>query len=211
MQSRGLHLSLVPPFPAEVANCPKTDDLRLLGSGVALWLYFIERDGNLHHALKSVRAFGVGSLLDLEQREPYTDELLLRFRRAVQADTGLPTSSLWGASNSMKHCTRSFIFPPSIGSLPGGARSNRSCGVPWIRPSNVAGEREFRSNCKPCGGPTQASATGAAAIPSWIAASRPARSWLPSVFMRRWIAMPSSAVFSTAPYAIEPDRVPYGY
>jgi hypothetical protein len=113
VQARGLRLERTASLPPSLEKVALTESTRPLAAAVALVLYFIEQDANLHHALKAVQAFGVNSLTDPEQRDRYVAELLHRFQRVVERDAGPAAQALW-ARIEVDEALASLVYLPPV-------------------------------------------------------------------------------------------------
>jgi hypothetical protein len=113
VKAPGLRLSATAALPEALGAAPADEALRPLACAAALALNFLDRDPMLHHALRSVQAFGVNPLTNADQCRRYRGELVRRFRRLVDG-APLGPAELLRAAIDLDEAVHSLVYAPPV-------------------------------------------------------------------------------------------------
>jgi hypothetical protein len=113
VKAPGLRLSSSAPLPEALGVVAVDEALRPLACAAALGLYFLDRDPLLHHALRSVQAFGVNPLTNADQARRCRGELVRRFRRAADG-AALGPADFLRAAIDLDEAVHSLVYVPPV-------------------------------------------------------------------------------------------------
>ncbi len=89
------------------------EDLKLLACLVFIWIYSIDREPDLHHALETVNKFNIINLHSKpEQRKKYIEALKERFQRTIKAEDSKDLLEILKAWIDIDEAIHSLVFVP---------------------------------------------------------------------------------------------------